>query len=114
MAIASRPEGFLGKPLLASGVISLQVAPPSVVRNRPLLEGAVGPSPPERYSQPLRRKSHSAAKRMSGLVGSMAMSEQPVERFPPLRINCHVLPPSVVLYRPRSGESLQRGPGTAT
>src|SRR6266436_176324 len=108
-----RPYGFLGKPLLASCVISVQVLPPSVERNNPLAESAVGPSPPERYSQPLRRKSHMAANMMSGLFGSIVKSVQPVERFAPLRTCCHVLPPSVVLYKPRSAESLHNGPGTA-
>src|SRR6266403_6150442 len=108
-----RPYGFLGKPLLASSVISVQVLPPSLERNNPLAEGALGLSPPERYSQPLRRKSHMAANIVSGLFGSIAMSVQPVERFGPLRICRHVLPPSLVLYRPRSGESLHNAPGTA-
>src|SRR6184192_2441619 len=113
IASASRPYGFFGKPLFASGVISVQVFPPSVERNNPLAEGAVGLSPPERYSQPLRRKSHIAANMISGFVGSIARSVQPVERFDPLRTWFHVLPPSVVLYRPRSGESLHNAPGTA-
>src|SRR5215471_2597180 len=112
-ATAKRPYGFFGKPLLACSVISVQVLPPSVERNNPLAEGEVGRAPPERYSQPLRRKSHIAANMMSGLVGSIARSVQPVERFGPLRTCCHVFPPSVVLYRPRSGESLHKGPGTA-
>src|SRR5881227_1968818 len=97
MATAMRPYGFLGKPLLASVVISVQVLPPSVDRNNPLAEGAVGLSPPERYSQPLRRKSHVAANMMSGFAGSIAISVQPVERFGPLRTCCHVFPPSAVL-----------------
>src|SRR5437879_1312042 len=113
-AIASRPYGFFGKPLFASGVISVQVVPPSVERNNPLAESAVGIAPPERYSQPLRRKSHIAANMISGLLGSISTSVQPVERFAPFRTCCHVLPPSVVLYRPRSGESLHNAPGTAT
>src|SRR5215813_11059553 len=113
IATASRPYGFLGKPLFASGVISVQVLPPSVERNNALAEGAVGLSPPERYSQPLRRKSHVAANITSGLFGSNLTSVQPVERFGPLRTCCHVLPPSVVLYKPRSGESLHNAPGTA-
>src|SRR5205807_3563510 len=101
-----RPYGFLGKPLLVSVVISVQVLPPSVERNNPLAEGAVGIAPPERYSQPLRRKSHIAANMISGLLGSISTSVQPVERFAPFRTCCHVLLPSVVFYRPRSGESL--------
>src|SRR5438477_2741892 len=114
IATAIRPYGFFGKPLLASDVTSAHVLPLSVERNNPLAEGAVGRSPPERYSQPLRRKSHIAANMMSGLVGSIFTSVQPVERFAPLRTSCQVLPPSVVLYRPRSGESLHNAPGTAT
>src|SRR6478672_11750496 len=113
MATARRPYGFFGKPLLASAVVSVQVLPPSVERNNPLADGAVGLSPPERYSQPLRRKSHIAANMVSGFAGSIATSVQPVERFGPLRTWFHVLPPSVVLYRPRSVESLQSAPGTA-
>src|SRR5437867_10825925 len=97
MATAMRPYGFFGKPLLASVVISVHVLPPSMDRNNPLAEGAVGLSPPERYSQPLRRKSHVAANMMSGLFGSIATSVQPVERFGPLRTCCQILPPSVVL-----------------
>src|SRR5947208_14723777 len=85
-----RPYGFLGKPLLASVVISVQVLPPSVDRNNPLAEGAVGLSPPERYSHPLRRKSHVAANMISGFAGSVANSVQQVERFGPLRTCCHV------------------------
>src|SRR2546421_4543377 len=96
IASASRPYGFFGKPLFASGVISVQVFPPSVERNNPLAEGAVGLSPPERYSQPLRRKSHIAANITSGFVGSMAIAVHPVERLPPFRICFHVLPLSVV------------------
>src|SRR4029077_13969806 len=111
--MARRPYGFCGKPLLLSGVISLQVAPPSVERKRPLADGAFGPSPPERNVQPLRRKSHIAASTTFGLPGSIATVEQPVDRFPPFRIWFQVLPPSVVLYRPRSDESLHNAPGTA-
>src|SRR5262249_4892031 len=114
IATAKRPYGFFWKPLLACSVISVQVMPPSVERNNPLADGAVGTAPPERYCQPLRRKSHIAANIVSGLPGSILISVQPVERLAPLRTCCHVLPPSVVLYRPRSGESLHNAPGTAT
>ena len=62
-----RPYGFFGKPLLFSGVISVQVVPPSAERNSPLAEGASGPSPPERNVQPLRRKSHRAREHHVGI-----------------------------------------------
>ena len=42
----------------------------------------------------------------------MATLPQPVDRFGPLRISCQLPPPSVVLYSPRSAESLHRLPGT--
>src|SRR5690349_15794075 len=112
--MASRPYGFFGKPLLFSGVTSVQVAPPSFERNKPLADAAVGPSPPERNVQPFRRKSQVQASSEFGLPGSIAMVEQPVDRFPPFKIWFQVFPPSVVLYRPRSGESLHKAPGTAT
>src|SRR5213593_1783790 len=97
IAIASRPYGFFGKPLLASGVTSVQVSPPSFERNNPLAEGLSGPSPPDRYSQPLRRKSHMQANIVLGFAGSIATSVQPVERFVPLRTCFQVLPLSLVL-----------------
>src|SRR4051812_29603213 len=96
-AIATRPYGFFGKPLLFSGVSSFQVAPPSVDRKSPLAEGALGPSPPERNVQPLRRKSHILASSTFGLLGSIATVEQPVDRFPPFNTWFQVFPPSVVL-----------------
>src|SRR2546423_1645289 len=96
MATARRPYGFFGKPLLLSGVISDQVVPPSVERNNPLAEGLSGPLPPDRYSHPLRRKSHIAANITLGSFGSIAIEVHPVERFWPFSISCQVLPPSVV------------------
>src|SRR3954462_15553203 len=106
MATAKRPYGFFGKPLLACSVISVQLLPPSVERNNPLAEGSIGVAPPDRYCQPVRRKSHIAANMISGLLESISTSVQPVERFAPLRTCCHILPASVVSYIPRSGESL--------
>src|SRR5205809_4845588 len=91
----TRPHGLLGNP--ADEEISLQFAPPSVDLYRPLPLGALGPSPPERNVQPLRRKSHSPAKIVFGFLGSSVNIEHPVERFDPLSTWTHVLPPSVVL-----------------
>src|ERR1041385_194977 len=96
-ATARRPYGFLGKPLFFSGVISVHVLPPSDERKKPEADGLSGPLPPERYPQPVRRKSHMQANITSGLTGSRAIDVQPVERFAPFRISVQVLPPSVVL-----------------
>src|SRR5438045_3711168 len=95
-ATATRPHGFGGRPAEPAGS-SVQVAPPSVVLNKPDALGAVALSPPERNVQPLRRKSHSPAYSVLGLDGSIASIEQPVERLPPRNTLVHVLPPSVVL-----------------
>src|SRR6266567_96581 len=59
-ATATRPHGFTGSPV-AAVLRSIHVAPPSVVLNSAEALGAVGPSPPERNVQPLRRKSHMPA-----------------------------------------------------
>src|SRR5689334_7890360 len=96
-ATAIRPKGFFGKPLLPVSVISVQERPPSLDRNKPLPDGALGDSPPERNVQPLRRKSHSAAKTTFGSLGSRLIDEQPVERFLPFNTSVQFLPPSLVL-----------------
>src|SRR6185295_7720055 len=99
-----------GRPLLA--VIGAQVRPASVERNMPLPLAAFGPSPPDRNVQPWRRKSHMPAISTSGFLGSIVTPEQPVDGLPPLSTSIHDLPPSVVLYSPRSVESLHSLPGT--
>src|SRR5215813_4877126 len=108
--VSTRPHGIAGRPLAVAS--DTQVLPPSVERNIPLPLGALGPSPPDRNVQPLRRKSHSPAISTSGFLGSIATLEQPVEGLGPLSTWVQVLPPSVVLYRPRSFESLHSLPGT--
>src|SRR5512135_2294056 len=109
---AMRPKGFSGKPLFAAAVTSVQCAPPSPERYRPLPDFAVGDSPPERNVQPLRRKSQRPAKMTSGWSASMLIEAQPVDRLPPLSTRFQCAPPSGVLYRPRSAESLHSLPGT--
>src|SRR6202035_1535040 len=111
-ATAMRPYGFGGKPLLLAALSSLHVLPPSAVRYRPLPESAFGPSPPDLNVQPLRRKSQRLANNTSGLPGSIATLPQPVDRLPPLSTSTHCLPPSEVLYSPRSVESPHNLPGT--
>src|SRR5215471_12533460 len=113
-ATATLPQGPVGSPLALVEFNSVQVAPPSVLLNRPLPLGAFGPSPPDLKVQPFRRKSHIPAKMVLELAGSIETLEQPVEALVPFKILDHVLPPSVVLYRPRSSLSLQSLPGTAT
>src|SRR5690348_10369839 len=95
IATSTRPHGAAGRPFAV--LIDVHVLPPSVDRWSPEPLVAVGPSPPERNVQPLRRKSHSPASRASGFVGSMARLEQPVDALLPFRICDHVLPPSIVL-----------------
>src|SRR2546430_11881304 len=99
-----RPYGFARKPLLACGVISVQRLPPSALRYRPPPENAVGPSPPERNVQPLRRKSHRLANSTSGARGSRAMLPQPVDRLAPFSMSCQVPPPSVVRSEEHTSE----------
>ncbi len=76
MTTSTRPHGCGGNPLPSTGD---QVLPPSEVRTSSLPLFAVGPSPPERNVQPLRRKSHVPAKSTSELEGSMVRLEQPVD-----------------------------------
>src|SRR5262249_53596305 len=113
IAIAKRPYGFFGNPLFASGVTSVHVSPPSLDRNNPLDEGLSGPSPPERYSQPLRRKSHMHANIICGFAGSMATCVRPGKRCPLFNTSFPVCPPSFVLKGPRPAKSLQSAPDTA-
>src|SRR5207302_8480637 len=108
MATSMRPYGLGPMPL----VTSLHVFPPSALLRSALPRVASAPSPPERNVHPLRRKSHRAANRTSGSPGSIETLEHPVERFGPRRICDHVFPPSSVLKRPRSAESLHSFPGT--
>src|SRR5439155_26389945 len=70
--------------------------------------------PPERNVHPLRRKSHIPANSVFGVCGSIDIIEHPVDALAPWRTLVHVLPPSVVLYTPRSSLSLQSLPGTPT
>src|SRR5579864_9644071 len=101
-----RPHGFGGRPFALFSSRSVQLAPLSALIKRPLPLAAVAFSPPERNVQPLRRKSHIPANRIFESCGSMEIMEQPVERFAPFRILFQDLPPSVVLYSPRSSLSL--------
>src|SRR3989441_11232134 len=94
-ATATRPHGLDGSPFAL--LSSVQDAPPSLLLNRPLPLGAVGPSPPERNVHPLRRKSHMPAKIVLGFWGSSEIIEHPVDGLDPFRTFTHVLPPSVVL-----------------
>src|SRR5436305_971445 len=94
---ATRPHGLVGSPLADLSSSDRQLAPPSVDLKRPLPDGALGPSPPERKVHPLRRKSHMPAYSVCGSLLSIDSIEQPVERLPPASTFAHVLPPSVVL-----------------
>src|SRR5437773_10191076 len=97
MATSTRPHDPAGNPLFVSLTSGVQVLPPSGERKSALPLGAAGPSPPDRYVQPLRRKSHRPAKRTSGSFGSIARPEHPVDKFDPLSTSDQLLPPSLVL-----------------
>src|ERR1700730_17094422 len=96
-ATAMRPYGLRGDPALPPGGTSGRASPPHAERKRPLPDGAVGVSPPERNVHPLRRKSHKAAKITFGSTGSSVKLEQPVERFAPRSTRLQVLATSTVL-----------------
>src|SRR5216117_3634120 len=110
----TRPHGFGGSPAALVDVSSVHVAPPSVLLKRREALGTVALSPPERNVQPRLRKSHIPAYNVFAFDGSIASIEQPVDRFVPRNTLVHVLPPSVVLYTPRSSLSLHSLPGTQT
>src|SRR5258708_20701696 len=93
-ATATRPQGFGGRPAALVAVSSLQVAPPSVVLNKPLPLGASGRSPPERKAQPSRRKSPSPAKSVLGAAGSIDTLQHPVGPFAPHQPPHQRSPPS--------------------
>src|SRR5690349_11210795 len=82
-ATATRPHGPAGKPAALFASSCFQLAPPSVLLNRPLALGTSGPSPPDRNVQPLRRKSHIPAYSVFGEDGSIDIMEQPVDALPP-------------------------------
>src|SRR5205809_7434928 len=94
-ATATRPHGLDGSPFAL--LSSVQDAPPSLLLNRPLPLGALGPSPPERNVHPLRRKSHIPPMIVFGLVGSTDSIEHPAEGLDPFSTFPLVVPPSVVL-----------------
>src|SRR5437899_6040353 len=76
-------------------VSSVQCSPPSVDLKIP------PPGPPDTSCHGLRCACQKAAYRTSGLLGSRTRSEIPVESLRNSTL-FHVLPPSVVLYTPRS------------
>src|SRR5581483_2125654 len=98
-----RPRSTVGSPALSF----VQLAPPSVERYRALS------GPPSMSVQTCRRRWYAAAISTSGLRGSSTTSVTPVFS---LMDSTHfqVLPPSVVLYRPRSPPGPHSGPCAAT
>src|SRR6185436_12167865 len=65
--------------------------------------------PPPTNCPVARRRCHIAAYRTSGFAGSIRTSLAPVSALT-VRTAVHVLPPSVVLYTPRSPPPAQSGP----
>src|SRR3989442_4012990 len=100
--LPSRPDGNPGL-----CVSSVQCSPPSVDLKIP------PPGPPDTSCHGLRCACQKAAYRTSGLDGSRTRSEIPVESFRNSTL-FHVLPPSVVLYTPRSAFGPQARPVAPT
>src|SRR5438093_3584943 len=96
--------GLTGRPLPDSFV---HVFAPSVVFHKPL------PGPPPLKPQGVRRRWYDAAMSTSGFDGFMATSVNPV--FSSMNfVFVQVLPPSVVLYSPRSWFGPNKCPSAAT
>src|SRR4051794_31821418 len=87
------PTVFVG---MAAPVSFAHVVPPSVDFQIPL------PAPPLDRPHVLISICQNPAYRMRGLVGSMTMSDAPVESLTN-STRCHVLPPSAERKMPRSG-----------
>src|SRR5690242_917235 len=104
MASPMRPLVVSGKP---PPFTSVHVLPASVVFHRAL------PGPPELRKYGPRTRCQLEANSTSGLVGSIAMSMKPACGLMNFA-SCQVVPPSVVLYRPRSGFGPQAQPSAAT
>src|SRR5258705_13815656 len=83
------------------------VAPPSMVLYNPLCV------PPPLKPHAVRRRWYTAAYKVLGLFGSIAISVAPVSPFTN-RTLCHVLPPSTDLYTPRSLLGPHKWPPAAT
>ena len=87
------PSNPTGKPGYFE--MSFQVSPPSSLLYKPL------PFPPSFNDQGLRQDCHSEAYIVRGLDGSNTTLMQPALSFLN-NMRSHDLPPSFVLYRPRS------------
>src|SRR5262249_8754835 len=98
-----RPSSTVGRPVFSF----VQLLPASV----DLYSALSGP--PLMRVQTGRRRWYAAAISTSGLRGSSTTSVTPVLALI-LSTHCHDLPPSVVLYRPRSPPGPQSGPWAAT
>src|SRR5687767_6875125 len=110
-------SGLLGakrglmRPFIVSGqpppLISVHVVPPSVVFQ------SAEPGPPLLRKYGPRTRSQLAARRMFGFVGCICTSMKPALSLMNFT-SCHVCPPSVVLYKPRSGFAFHAAPSAAT
>src|ERR1035437_2352579 len=99
-----RPFGVSGNP---PPLISRQLEPPSVVFQ------SADPGPPLLRNAGLRTRAQLAAYSVLGSRGSITTSTNPALSLMNLLI-VHVLPPSTVLYRPRSGFDAHCAPSAAT
>src|SRR5688500_6700182 len=103
IASPMRPRSPAGNPACAF----THGLPPSADRCTP------DPGPPATKQHVRRWRCHVVATRTSGLRGSICTSLAPVQSST-WSIRVHVVPPSVVLYMPRSPPLLHTGPCDAT
>src|SRR5262245_10162076 len=102
MEMPMRPSVPVGNP----AVSLFHVAPASVDFHN------ADPGPPPTNPKACRRRWYVAAYKTLGSDVSSATSVTPVS-WSPLSTSCHVRPPSLVLYNPRSALDCQSLPGTA-
>ena len=99
------------RPLIPSGkpppFTSVHVVPASVLFH------SAEPGPPLFSEYGVRSRSQLAANRMLGSFRFIATSTNPALSLTNFT-NCHVVPPSVVLYSPRSGLAFHAAPSAAT
>src|SRR3954451_21922798 len=91
----------------------VQLTTPSVLRKIPPTSPPPVASGPATNDHGVRRRAYSAAYTVSGFDGSMTTSPAPVLSASAWSTHFQVLPPSDVLYSPRSAVGVHKSPAAA-